>query len=619
MATSLDPSEVPMATSLEPSEVTMTTSSDPSEVNTGSDDEDDDEVLHQLDVYISRSLGKLLLAQYPLRPTYKPYQNASRESVRMRPVQCELEVDMKIQSNPNKPVQIQKLTVSQRPMLKPHSAIGLVRGNELHLTPLDSIVQLTPSFDHIDKRVAEDAKLNEVDPPEASSTQSITRKFTKVESDRDKAIRLSSFQNIQQERQSESWVPCDYRAPEHPYAAGQKRAMLNKKDKKGVSGMEVSKSKYLDMFLPEVSSEDFSDNNKYGLRDLPKLSTAKQVESLMRNAQVLRFAEICQILPSIPKSDILTELQNAAHLVQGSWVISSKMLYPKGSRSDQTGVPAELMVRHRNFILCCFVQNPLLKRKHLQTICISKIHPSEVEEILKQISTFVPLDGWTFKKPPSTQFAQQYPDIDQSQKTIWSEIYDDIYTTLHLKAHRNNPLVEKRIEKQPVNKELTSINVETATHIIRRLQLEEIVEPFHLVELSNEFRELIGPSAVAVEIVENSMCRYIPPEHCKQVLNEMCRALRLCYVNVLTQEGEREQALGYEKIGNVSDKYRQVIFSLFESRYQISKSELRDAIHQQLQTTLTSKEYHGITSVLCDSPTTYKSGHWVLRVKRNAE
>ena len=85
------------------------------------------------------------------------------------------------------------------------------------------------------------------------------------------------------------------------------------------------------------------------------------------------------------------------------------------------------------------------------------------------------------------------------------------------------------------------------------------------------------------------------------------------------QEGEREQALGYEKIGNVSDKYRQVIFSLFESRYQISKSELRDAIHQQLQTTLTSKEYHGITSVLCDSPTTYKSGHWVLRVKRNAE
>jgi hypothetical protein len=57
-----------------------------------------------------------------------------------------------------------------------------------------------------------------------------------------------------------------------------------------------------------------------------------------------------------------------------------------------------------------------------------------------------------------------------------------------LKAHRNNPLVEKKQEKQPVNKELTSINIETAGQIIQRLQLEEIVDPIHLVELSNEFR-----------------------------------------------------------------------------------------------------------------------------------
>ncbi|KAL5258023.1 hypothetical protein ACHWQZ_G012839 [Mnemiopsis leidyi] len=595
-----------MATaSLAPSEVAM--------------ESEEDEVLHELDVYITKSLGKLLLAQYPLRPTYKPYQNAARDSLRMRPVQCELEVDMKIQSNPNKPAQIQKLTVSQRPMLKPHSAIGLVRGNELHLSPLDSVVQLTPSFDHIDKRVAEDAKLNEVDPPEATTTQSVTRKFTKVESDRDKAIRLSSYQNIQQERQSESWVPCDYRPPEHPYTAGQKRALLNKKEKKGVTGSEVSRSKYLDMFLPEVSAQDFTENKHSGLRDLPKLSTADQVETLLRNTQVLSFAEITQILPSVPKTEILTELQNCAHLVQGHWVISSKLLYPKGSKSGQTGVPAELMIRHRNFILYCFVHNPLFKRKYLQPI--SRIPPTEIEEILKQISTFTPHDGWTFKKAPCTLFTSQYPDIEQFQKVIWSQIYDDIYLALHLKAHRNNPLVhvERKVEKHCVNKELTSISVETAQEIISRLQLSETVELHHLVELSNELREVIGPAAVLVEVVENSMYRYIPPEHCKAVLSELCRALRLCYINVLTQEGEREQALGYEKIGSPSDKYRHVIFSLFESRYQISKSELRDTIHKRLQTTLTSKEYHGITSVLCESPTVYKSGHWVLRVKRTPE
>lgn len=46
-------------------------------------------------------------------------------------------------------------------------------------------------------RVAEDAKLNEKESDSAPQTQSLTRKFTKVESDRDKALRLSSFESVQ--------------------------------------------------------------------------------------------------------------------------------------------------------------------------------------------------------------------------------------------------------------------------------------------------------------------------------------------------------------------------------------------------------------------------------------
>ena len=51
--------------------------------------------------------------------------------------------------------------------------------------------------------------------------------------------------------------------------------------------------------------------------------------------------------------------------------------------------------------------------------------------------------------------------------------------------------VEKKTEKQSVNKELTSINVETAEEIISQLQLSEIIDPLHLVELSNEFRVIV--------------------------------------------------------------------------------------------------------------------------------
>ena len=49
-------------------------------------------------------------------------------------------------------LQTQKLSVHQRPLVKPNSAIGFLKNGKLHLCPLDSIVQMTPSFEHIDKK-----------------------------------------------------------------------------------------------------------------------------------------------------------------------------------------------------------------------------------------------------------------------------------------------------------------------------------------------------------------------------------------------------------------------------------------------------------------------------------
>ena len=46
-------------------------------------------------------------------------------------------------------------------------------------------------------RVAEDAKLNEKEESTPTTTQTVTRKLAKVETERDKAIRLSSFENVQ--------------------------------------------------------------------------------------------------------------------------------------------------------------------------------------------------------------------------------------------------------------------------------------------------------------------------------------------------------------------------------------------------------------------------------------
>ena len=57
-----------------------------------------------------------------------------------------------------------------------------------------------------------------------------------------------------------------------------------------------------------------------------------------------------------------------------------------------------------------------------------------------------------------------------------------------LKSHRSNPFVEKRVERAPVNKELTNIKSEVAAEIVEKLQLSGVVEPSQLVELGPLFR-----------------------------------------------------------------------------------------------------------------------------------
>ena len=74
--------------------------------------------------------------------------------------------------------------------------------------------------------------------------------YVQVETDREKAARLSSYNNVQLEKTREIWVPCDYRPPSHPYSAGQRRALYCQK---GGANNEILKS-----FVHNINMIDFS-------------------------------------------------------------------------------------------------------------------------------------------------------------------------------------------------------------------------------------------------------------------------------------------------------------------------------------------------------------------------
>ena len=70
------------------------------------------------------------------------------------------------------------------------------------------------------------------------------------------------------------------------------------------------------------------------------------------SAKVISFAQLRSILsPDQEVAAILKYLQQVAVLVQGNWVVSSELLYPKDTVSSYNGIPAELMCRARDYVV----------------------------------------------------------------------------------------------------------------------------------------------------------------------------------------------------------------------------------------------------------------------------
>lgn len=54
---------------------------------------------------------------------------------------------------------------------------------------------------------------------------------------------------------------------------------------------------------------------------------------------------------------ILKYLQQVAVLVQGNWIVSSELVYQKDTVSADSGIPAELMCRARDYVVSSYIVN----------------------------------------------------------------------------------------------------------------------------------------------------------------------------------------------------------------------------------------------------------------------
>ncbi|EEC06334.1 DNA-directed RNA polymerase III subunit RPC5, putative [Ixodes scapularis] len=424
--------------------------------NSAMHDSDNDEVVQELDVYISKALAdRLYLLQYPLRPANLSYDEEHCLDARVKPKQHKAGVELEFALNTHDPsydhvrgeqfaanantgsdqgkepffqsntMDKQILTSTRAVTSAENYAVGLLRPGELHLSPLHCIVQMKPSFSYLDQsdvrnKVGETATAEEEE--DADEPQAVQVRFAGAETERSKRARERSFHFLQQQQDNEPWTKINF----HPFGSEMssvERAMLLcPQMDRDVSDLPGTPQDYFRRLVIEdivaeskPSSESTSttpatvinherkEQSMHGLRDLP---LQDQIKAILTSAKVVDFSKLMSVLPS--RSDatsVVRFLQQVALLVQGCWVVKSDLLYPKDSFSAVTGVPAETMCRARDYLMWLYTQSRhVVQSKFADTV---RLPSEDVKTLLSEMGRLTP-SGWEFLLSPDKEFVTRW-------------------------------------------------------------------------------------------------------------------------------------------------------------------------------------------------------------------
>ncbi|XP_060795602.1 DNA-directed RNA polymerase III subunit RPC5 [Neoarius graeffei] len=427
--------------------------------------EEDDPIIQEIDVYLAKSLSeKLYLFQYPVRPANMNYDDTTHLTARIKPKQQKVEIEVAIDTmSPNycrskgeqialnvdgtsledsstysiKMMDKQTFSSIQATTNTSRYAAAVFRKGELHLTPLQGILQMRPSFSYLDKadskhkerEAANEGGDSSQDEAEDDAKQ-ITVRFSRPESEQARQRRIQSYEFLQKKQAEEPWVHLHY----HSLKDGRsehERQYLYCQAMDTTENMELVKTpnEYLTMLMPPLTEEKavkpVGPSNVLSMAQLRTLPLGDQVKTLMKNVKVMPFANLMGLLASgTDYTAVLRCIQQVAMLVQGNWVVKSDVLYPKSTCSPHSGVPAEVLCRGRDFVMWRFTNERSLMRKEVAAII--KLPPEDVKDFLEHMAVPRANRGWEFLLPTDRDFVKKHPDVAQRQHMLWLGIQNKL-------------------------------------------------------------------------------------------------------------------------------------------------------------------------------------------------
>ncbi|KAN0033144.1 hypothetical protein ACTA71_011352 [Dictyostelium dimigraforme] len=557
-------------------------------INGIEEEEEEDYVIHEIPVYLSQSLSNnLYLFQYPLRQPWRPYDMSKLEELRIKPKQQKVEIDLSIDPdtdnyNPDAQTKTTKYTLSSTTVShRTNYAIGLMKSNELHLTPLQSIIQLRPQFNYFDdkwqeeklrkkqetKDDEEDEEANgnggggggSVDPLNKIASMQFKKPSAKMSA---AAVANQQPNIIKQIENDEQWIKVNLVDDEFDGELMQQFDKLQCDEIFNDIKYDLNESQYFDMLCPRVPDEWVAKSaythETVSLETVHKMSLALQIKTIMTNGHVVPYTKIKQLVSQAVKRglmdhQIIEHLETYAVLIKGRWIVKSE--YVTKDSDLEIG---------RDYLLLLFFDSDdgIDKKEFCKETGISF---EDGRELLSKISD---LDNksrrWHLKKQPDDDF------IDQNPFTV-----DKFYQQFSDSTQRKE-LLDKV-------KELTNPNRHSIfgfPRIPTNYREGKSVEHQLLFLLYNFFKQ---QGVCSIELIkqyiasqreiktENNLLYQVTDKMVDDQLKKMATIVRYSYVLKST---------GNQKV----DKYRDIILEAFNKTGGLKKEDIINLLREKMDT-----------------------------------
>lgn len=588
-------------------------------------DEDGDELVKVIDVFLSQEASsELHLLQYPLRPTWRPYDRKNIAEVRYKPKSSKLELDVALSEEElslyfdelaREDLAKKGFTLTGSNVLpQTNYAIGLLRPGpereQLHLTPIKGVFQMRPSFTHIDakeeakKNLAKKEEAAEEDKKQAATEEDgkIRSFFARRETPRQRELRQTSHNFLKQQEQGEPWKKLSYLDE-----------IINYNDARAIYAKLIAKeTQDVPFDMPsKLYVENIASNKGYNSSPEPATSTARtssamltlsdilkipsidqQIITILSRAHTALFLKLVELLKAQGREDEMAQcLRENAILADDHWVLRSTHLY-KGK-----------LCRARDFMLLMFHENGFVTRKKLSEE--ANISAETARELLLQVAELKHMkqaDGrWHLRHERDEYFVSNYPEIAEEHRRYWAENRDRIMQLVQgafdLEEQGPNTLGDPRQGRANFTPAATAIQDYesrfTSGEVAVQLRhfLSEMFATYGVINmgfLKQRLRDRQEKDTV--------LNRGTPDQLIRQILGDIAYNIQ----GVFCAKMLHEPAV---------DKFRVVVVEMFRTRTSLRKKEVDEACQQQLQEKPPTSIYARIMKELAYS----SGGQWIIK------